>query len=225
MQQTYDEFIQNILKTRGRFACGEEYHERHHIVPKCMGGANDEDNLIDLYAREHFEAHRLLALENPDNDGLTYSWWMMAHGKNQDRITHVVTAEEYEEARIAFSKSKKGVPLPKETRDKISEAKMGEKNANYGKPCPEEIKKKISIANKGKHHLTEEVKEKLRQIYKGGNSPHARKVIRLCDNKLYLCAKNAAEENHINYKTFTEYCRHHKDFMYYDEWRLITHKN
>lgn len=51
---TYKEFIDNILETRGRFACGDEYHERHHIVPKCIGGGNEELNLIDLYAREHF---------------------------------------------------------------------------------------------------------------------------------------------------------------------------
>lgn len=75
----YAEFIQNILDTRGRFACEDEYHERHHIVPKCMGGTNDEENLIDLFAREHFEAHRLLAQENPDIQGLRYAWWLCAH--------------------------------------------------------------------------------------------------------------------------------------------------
>ena len=30
---TYKEFIQNILDTRGRFGCGDEYHEKHHIIP------------------------------------------------------------------------------------------------------------------------------------------------------------------------------------------------
>ena len=74
MEETYEQFIQNILNTRGRFACGDEYHERHHIVPKCMDGGDEEENLIDLFAREHFEAHRLLALENPDNDKLVYAW-------------------------------------------------------------------------------------------------------------------------------------------------------
>ena len=74
---TYQEFIDNILQIRGRFNCGNEYHERHHIVPKCMGGTNDEENLIDLFAREHFEEQRLLALENQDNDKLTYAWWNM----------------------------------------------------------------------------------------------------------------------------------------------------
>lgn len=54
---TYDNFIQNILLERGRFNCGNEYHERHHILPKCLGGTDDKENLIDLYAKEHFIAH------------------------------------------------------------------------------------------------------------------------------------------------------------------------
>ena len=57
----YQEFIQNILNTRGRFNCGDEYHERHHIIPRCLGGGNEEENLIDLFAKEHFIAHKLLA--------------------------------------------------------------------------------------------------------------------------------------------------------------------
>lgn len=34
----YQNYIMQILNTRGCFGCGEEYHERHHIVPRCMGG-------------------------------------------------------------------------------------------------------------------------------------------------------------------------------------------
>ena len=78
---TYEEFINNILETRGRFACGEEYHERHHIIPKCCGGSDDKNNLIDLFAREHFIAHKLLAEENPDNDKLVYAYTCMAFFK------------------------------------------------------------------------------------------------------------------------------------------------
>lgn len=63
---TYNEYIQTILSTRGRFGIPtSEYKERHHIKPKCMGGKDIEENLIDLYPKEHYEAHRLLALENP----------------------------------------------------------------------------------------------------------------------------------------------------------------
>ena len=101
--ETYEEFINNILETRGRFECGAEYHERHHIIPKCMGGNNSKDNLIDLFAREHFVAHKLLAQENPENDKLTYAWWCMSIQTNEHtKERYSVSAEEYEECKLAY---------------------------------------------------------------------------------------------------------------------------
>ena len=198
---TYNEFIENILDTRGRFACGDEYHERHHIIPECCGGTDDKDNLIDLYAREHFEAHRLLAIENPDNEGLTCAWFRMSFGKNQDRITHIVTPEEYEEAKVAFaqihSQRMTGENNPmygknhsQETRNKISAGRIGkyagENNPNYGKPLSEEQKQRLSkkakerFQNPANHpmygkHLTEDAKRKIGESkngrYCGENHP------------------------------------------------------
>ena len=66
IHEKHDKFIHSILISRGRFNIPEnEYRERHHIIPECMGGQTVEENLIDLYAREHFIAHKLLAEENP----------------------------------------------------------------------------------------------------------------------------------------------------------------
>ena len=36
------------------------YCERHHIIPKSIGGSNSSYNLVNLTAKEHFIAHRLL---------------------------------------------------------------------------------------------------------------------------------------------------------------------
>lgn len=36
------------------------YFERHHIIPRCCGGTNDDDNLVNLTAKEHYVAHHLL---------------------------------------------------------------------------------------------------------------------------------------------------------------------
>lgn len=181
---TYEEFINNILETRGRFECGEEYHERHHIVPKCMGGSNDEENLIDLYAREHFEAHRLLALENPENSKLIYAWWNMAHANKTNGRDYEITAEEYENAKIAFQQIYSGennpgygMQLSEETKKKISDALKGDRHPFYGKHRDEETCKKISESLKGKYtgekssfygkHHTEESKRKLSESHKG----------------------------------------------------------
>ena len=36
------------------------YYEKHHILPKSLGGSNDYKNLVKLTAREHFICHWLL---------------------------------------------------------------------------------------------------------------------------------------------------------------------
>ena len=109
---TYIEFINSILDTRGRFSCGDEYCERHHIVPKCMNGTDDKDNLIDLFAREHFEAHRLLALENPDNNKLQLAYVCMSFVKNDREHRYQLDEYEYEQARIACSRACSGENNP-----------------------------------------------------------------------------------------------------------------
>lgn len=55
----------------------EGYKERHHIIPRCMGGSDDPDNLVDLTAREHFVAHQLLVKIYPTNGKLIYACMMM----------------------------------------------------------------------------------------------------------------------------------------------------
>lgn len=49
----------------------------------------------------------------------------------------------------------------------------------------------------------------------GGNNPRAKQVIRLSDNKIYSCAKKAAEDNHINYSTFKKWVRESKNGFQY----------
>ena len=39
---------------------GIGYFEKHHILPKSLGGSNDKENLVKLTAREHFICHALL---------------------------------------------------------------------------------------------------------------------------------------------------------------------
>jgi len=36
------------------------YSERHHVVPKCLGGGDDEENLVYLSGGDHLFAHLLL---------------------------------------------------------------------------------------------------------------------------------------------------------------------
>ena len=58
-KKTYDGLIQK--RRDNPISRKDCYCERHHIVPKAEGGSDDEDNLINLTAREHYIAHLLLA--------------------------------------------------------------------------------------------------------------------------------------------------------------------
>lgn len=192
----YQEFIQNILNTRGRFNCGDEYHERHHIIPKCLGGGNEEENLIDLFAKEHFIAHKLLAQENPDNNSLVFAWTCMAFPNNNVQERYETTPEEYEEAKKAISKAMSGRTVSDETKKKQSNIakerfSVPENNPFYGKHHTEETRNIIRQKNKGKSppnkgkHLSEETKQKISKAKKGKPLSDAEKEARiLVGNKL-----------------------------------------
>jgi len=49
------------LIERAKFRTLTQYKEAHHIFPKCLGGADDTSNLVNLTYREHYIAHLLLA--------------------------------------------------------------------------------------------------------------------------------------------------------------------
>jgi hypothetical protein len=53
----YREFIAD-RKSKG---CPDGYSERHHILPRALGGGDEPENLIRLTAEDHFFAHLLLA--------------------------------------------------------------------------------------------------------------------------------------------------------------------
>jgi hypothetical protein len=55
------------------------YIENHHIVPKCLGGTDDAENICELTAEEHYVAHQLLAKMNPHNVGLWSACKLMSN--------------------------------------------------------------------------------------------------------------------------------------------------
>jgi hypothetical protein len=64
----------------------EGYVEKHHIIPKCMNGTNEPNNLVELTAREHFLVHWLLHEMYPENSDLRYAFWSMCRNSdNQQR--------------------------------------------------------------------------------------------------------------------------------------------
>jgi hypothetical protein len=121
------------------------YVEKHHIIPKCLGGTDNPSNIVKLTGREHFICHWLLVKIHPNNKKLIHAFWMMANCRKDNR--YIPSSRAYNEAKIlhsnVLSENMLGKKLSKVTKDKIS-------IANLGKKRTEEQCKNISESLKGK---------------------------------------------------------------------------
>ena len=74
----YDKCYFSLLEKYGNESKPENgYFERHHIIPRCLGGKDVYDNLIYLDARCHLLAHWLLMKEFPGERGLKLAYTAM----------------------------------------------------------------------------------------------------------------------------------------------------
>jgi len=153
---------------------GYVYYEKHHIVPKCLGGSNDKENLAYLTAEEHWVAHLLLVKLYPGNNKLIYACQAMSmNGGNTERVTNKMFGWIRRAYANASSVTQKGRIVPEERRAKISATLKGrpalhQQGDNNVSKRPE-VAEKISKANTGKKHgpKSEEAKLKISLAKKG----------------------------------------------------------
>jgi N-acetyl-gamma-glutamylphosphate reductase len=143
--------------------------ERHHILPRCMGGGDDAENIAILTPEEHYVAHQLLVKIHPDVRGLVHAAMKMskqctgnkAYGWLRNRHSEIVRAHRHSpEIRERISKGlvgKKRPPRTQEHRDRLREAR---------KNLTPEQRARIGAAGKGRKH-SEETKAKLSTERKG----------------------------------------------------------
>ena len=127
-QKHYD-----ALMNRAKNRLLEGYYETHHIIPRCMGGKNDADNLVDLTAEEHYVAHQLLVKIYPDNSKLVYAANMMT---------------------MSSSDNVRNNKLYAWIRKKVSDSMKGQVPWNKGRTLPalsDEHKRKISETIKARN--------------------------------------------------------------------------
>lgn len=151
-----------IAKARQRVAI-DGYVERHHILPKALGGTDDSSNLVALTAREHFIAHLLLARLHGGS-----MWYALAIMKKDGRGSSRSFAEARRKLSSLMTGNTKtlGRKASEEEREYLSSIRKGKP----GRKLTEEEKKHLSAINMGKS-LSQEHKEKLSIAQKGIPKP------------------------------------------------------
>jgi hypothetical protein len=130
------------------------YTERHHVIPKSLGGSDETDNLVRLTAKEHFICHMLLVrmTTGEPKKKMSYAMWLLCNMENESQERYAPTASQYELIRTNFSKTMSdrmaefsksrdyagennpfhGKTHSEKSLEKMSTVKMGKNNPNYG---------------------------------------------------------------------------------------------
>lgn len=149
-KKIYDQLVEKC-RVRGLDKSAlEGYYEKHHIIPKCMGGGESSDNFVLFTPREHVVAHKLLWKAFPDNYSLM---WAYTRTVDAHKGKGVLSSREVEKAKLAKAHYMSNREVSPETREKI-------RNTLLGRKVPRDVVEKTRAKNTGKKR-TKETSEKL----------------------------------------------------------------
>ena len=108
LNNKYTKYYNELVKSRNKLnrvykpGCG---FEKHHIIPKSLGGSNEKSNLVTLTPREHCVAHMLLIrmYSGAAKGKMCYALMCLFRMRNKHRES--LTAREYERMRVEHMKA------------------------------------------------------------------------------------------------------------------------
>jgi hypothetical protein len=159
----------------------DTYHETHHIIPRCMGGTDDKDNLVKLSYREHFICHCLLpkfCKKKQHKIKMVYSLIFMLGVNEDSKDKKIFTSYQYEYVKKIAKENLIGENNPfygkkhtEESRKKMSEGqRLAKESGKKLQKHTDETKEKLSIAAKNRSPETKRKQaETLRKFYSENN--------------------------------------------------------
>lgn len=168
----YIKFIKSRIKLNTYRDLSDVYIEKHHIIPRSLGGSDDENNIVELTFREHFIAHIILyniyksynmltAINimsgNYNHNSKLYEYYKNEYRKQskgfmtlKHHITHEYIRMKIDDPRYLsgeYIHILKGSTRSEETKCKLRESQLGEKSWRYGFKISEITRAKISGIN------------------------------------------------------------------------------
>lgn len=165
LQNKYSNIYYSIIKnakSQSRIKQVGDGYQTHHIIPRCMGGTDDSDNLVVLTYKEHRICHRLLIemTEGEYKHKMMYAYLLFDKSYDTSMMSNpqiYCTEESY----------RKMV----ETRKRKGSYKRGKDNIFSTPEIIEQVRQRMTEDNPMKRP---EQKERMRQQ---NNNPHCNPVI------------------------------------------------
>jgi hypothetical protein len=153
----YSKWYHKIIDNAKHRTTINGYIERHHIIPKSLGGLDGANNIVSLTAREHFVCHFLLTkmTQGTDRRKMLHAAWRMINFDPNCQDRYIVSSRIYERIKEQNAKA-------------LSSSNTGRPSGRKGKPCT--WGDKISQALKG-HKPTAERNAKVSKSLTGRKRP------------------------------------------------------
>ena len=208
----YYRIIENSKRDNENGNRCEGYFEKHHILPKSLGGTNKKENIVKLTAREHFICHWLLVKmynkgTNERNKMLCALWRMQSVNGIHKRY---VNSRAYEALRMEFAKTISKITSKNQQGSKNSQ--FGTKwytNRNTGESKKFKEKPVEDFWIKGRNLFAGQTSELCKNKFKT-NCEHMSRIVYFAKRTEHYSeyAKQLWNEFHSgNYKSLREYSR------------------
>jgi len=154
------------------------YFEKHHIVPRSMGGGDDASNIICLTLRQHYIAHWMLWKAYGGKMAIAFDYM-----NGIKRYGYRLTGRTIKLLSQDVSKRRSERQVSAETREKQRQAKLGKKlsaehiekvrQSQIGRKLSDKWKSNVSAAKRGKsngrlgHIMTEETRRRIGDAQRG----------------------------------------------------------
>lgn len=126
IENKYAKWYFSIIKNAKNRNSGDE---SHHIIPRCLGGTDESDNLVSLSYREHYIVHVLLTKMN-DSESLKNAVWQMSC-KNKNKYFNSLLYEIVRKSYVERISGEKHWSKTKLFRENVSNSWTEERKINF----------------------------------------------------------------------------------------------
>lgn len=194
----YTKWYKNIIDA-AKVRTENMVYEKHHILPKSLGGTNKKQNLVLLTPREHFIVHSILPkmlIDDKHRQKMIYAFLRMATSNTE--YARIGNGKLYEKLKTNFKKYHSGKHHPFYGKRHSEKSKQKMSNSHKNKVISESTRQKMSISRTGIKQSQELIEKRTKAISKDWIITTPTKENILINNLTEFCRQNNLNKSHMS---------------------------